>query len=57
MMESGNWFANDYASNLRPGDTIVVPLDSEYMNDLTLWSSATTILYNTAVAVAAISGL
>jgi hypothetical protein len=27
------------------------------MNDLALWSSVTTIVYNTAVAIAAISGI
>ncbi len=57
MISGGNWFASDAASNMKPGDTVVVPLDSEYMNDLTLWSSATTIMFNTAVAIAAISGI
>jgi len=57
MLEESNWFSSNDSSNLRPGDSIVVPLDSEYMNNLTLWTSATTIMYNTAVAVAAISGL
>lgn len=57
MIASNNWFAEDASSNMKPGDTLVVPLDSEYMNNLTLWTSATTIMYNTAVAIAAISGL
>ena len=57
MLSNGNWFASNTGSNMKPGDTVVVPLDSEYMNDLTLWTSATTIMYNTAVAIAAISGL
>jgi len=57
MISSTNWFASDASSNMKPGDTLVVPLDSEYMNNLTLWTSATTIMYNTAVAIAAISGL
>ena len=57
MIENSNWFASHAADNMRPGDTIVVPLDSEYMNNLTLWTSATTIMYNTAVAIAALSGL
>jgi polysaccharide export outer membrane protein len=57
MITSNNWFAEDASSNMKPGDTLVVPLDSEYMNNLTLWTSATTIMYNTAVAIAAISGL
>lgn len=57
MLSDGNWFASNVGSNMKPGDTVVVPLDSEYMNNLTLWTSATTIMYNTAVAIAAISGL
>jgi polysaccharide export outer membrane protein len=57
MLEESNWFSSDESSNLRPGDSIVVPLDAEYMNNLTLWTSATTIMYNTAVAIAAISGI
>jgi polysaccharide export outer membrane protein len=57
ILEESNWFSGSDSSNLRPGDSIVVPLDSEYMNSLTLWTSATTIMYNTAVAIAAISGI
>ena len=57
MVENSNWFAGSSDMSLKPGDTIVVPLDSEYMNDLTLWSTATQIIYNAAVAVAAINGL
>ena len=57
MLEQSNWFAGAADSSLKPGDTIVVPLDSEYMNDLTLWSTATQIIYNAAVAVAAINGI
>jgi polysaccharide export outer membrane protein len=57
MFEESNWFSGGADSALKPGDSIVVPLDSEYMNNLTLWTTATTIMYNTAVAIAAISGL
>jgi polysaccharide export outer membrane protein len=57
MVEESNWFAGKADTQLKPGDTIVVPLDSEYMNDLTLWSTATQIIYNAAVAVAAINGI
>jgi len=57
MMDSGNWFASDAGSNMKQGDTVVVPLDSEFMSSLTLWTSATSIMYNTAVAVAAIGSL
>lgn len=57
MVEESNWFAGSANTALKPGDTIVVPLDAEYMNDLTLWSTATQIIYNAAVAVAAINGI
>jgi len=57
MMDSGNWFTNDAGDNLKPGDTIVVPLDAEYMNNVALWTSVTTIIYNSAVAIASISGI
>ena len=57
MVDNDHWFTTNAGSNMKPGDTVVVPLDSEYMNNLTLWTSATTIMYNTAVALAAISGI
>ncbi|WP_246046977.1 SLBB domain-containing protein [Colwellia ponticola] len=57
MMDSGNWFTSDAGNHLKPGDTIVVPLDAEYMDNLALWSSVTGIVYNSAVAIAAISGI
>ncbi len=51
---SSGWFKNN---EIMPGDTIVVPLDTEYRDTLSLWSTATGILYNTAIAIAAINGL
>jgi protein involved in polysaccharide export with SLBB domain len=50
-----NWFRSGV--EMRPGDTIVVPLDTERMRPLPLWTSVTTIIYNLAVAVAAIGSL
>ena len=47
------WFRN--SSSIQPGDTIVVPLDAERMRPLPLWTAVTTILYNIAVAVAAVN--
>ncbi|MCZ4336724.1 SLBB domain-containing protein [Shewanella colwelliana] len=56
MMPSRSmWFSGE--SNLQPGDTIIVPLDTEYKDSLTLWTQVTGIIYNTAVAISAISGL
>ena len=49
------WFSNE--DNLQAGDTIIVPLDTEYKDNLTLWSQVTGIIYNTAVALATISKL
>jgi polysaccharide export outer membrane protein len=57
---SGNdfWFAGgDENFGILPGDTIVVPFDSDNIDKLTLWSSATQIVYQLAVAVAAIASL
>ncbi len=54
---SGNWFAPGNEQMLEPGDTIVVPMDAGHMDKLTLWSTATQILYQLGVAVAAIGSL
>ena len=54
-VESGGgsrWFSR--SSSVEPGDTIVVPLDAERMRPLPLWTAVTTIIYNLAVAVAAV---
>jgi len=47
------WFGS--AGEIRPGDTIVVPLNAERMRPLPFWTAVTTILYNIAVAVAAVN--
>jgi protein involved in polysaccharide export with SLBB domain len=51
----GSWFSSSGNVDIRPGDTIVVPLDTERMRPLPLWTAVTTIIYNLAVAVAAIN--
>ncbi len=53
--ERGSWFGRSGDVVIRPGDTIVVPLDAEEMRPLTVWTSITQILYNIAVAVAAVN--
>lgn len=40
---------------IKPGDTIVVPLDTERMPRLPFWQAVTQILYNVAVSVAAVN--
>jgi polysaccharide biosynthesis/export protein len=49
------WFRS--AGSIQPGDTIVVPLDAERMRPLPLWTAVTTIVFNLAVAVAAVAGI
>jgi protein involved in polysaccharide export with SLBB domain len=39
---------------MKPGDTIVVPLDTERLPPLPFWTAVTTIIYNVAIAVAAV---
>jgi protein involved in polysaccharide export with SLBB domain len=51
---SRKWFSASDTS-VEPGDTIVVPTDIERMRPLPLWSAVTTIIYNMAVAVAAVN--
>jgi protein involved in polysaccharide export with SLBB domain len=52
--EGKSWFGGA-AAQLQPGDTVVVPLDAERMRPLPLWTAVTTIIYNLAVAVAAVN--
>jgi len=51
------WLKAGGAATIQPGDTIVVPLDTEREPALPLWLSVTTILYNIAIAVAAVHTL
>ena len=57
VVSSGrHWFAGRDI-NVRPGDTVVVPLDAERIRPLTLWTAVTTIVYNLAIAATAIGRL
>lgn len=49
------FFRNRNGQLLRPGDTIVVPLDADRISKLSLWTNVTTIIYNIGVAAAAVS--
>lgn len=51
------WFSHTGSADLRPGDAIIVPLDTTYTENLELWSQVTGIIYNSAVALAAINGI
>lgn len=52
--ERTGWFRRSQSIEMRPGDTIVVPLDTERIRALPLWQSVTTIIYNLAVALLAV---
>jgi protein involved in polysaccharide export with SLBB domain len=53
--ENSGWFRRSAQVAMRPGDTVVVPLDTERMPALPMWQAITGILYNLAVAVAAVN--
>ena len=48
------WFRRSQSVEMRPGDTIVVPLDTERVRGLPIWTAVTTIIYNLAVALLAV---
>ncbi len=48
------WFRKSQSLEIRPGDVIVVPLDTERINALPVWQAVTTIIYNLAVALLAV---
>ncbi|MDF3125771.1 SLBB domain-containing protein [Rheinheimera sp. 1928-s] len=54
MPEQNGWFAVKDIG-LEPGDTVVVPVDTEYKDNLTLWGQFTQIFYQSAVAIAALN--
>jgi hypothetical protein len=53
--QEGGFFTRNYERSIKPGDTIVVPLDTERMPQLPFWQAVTQILYNVAVSVAAVN--
>ena len=57
VADKGGWLSGQSSAGIQPGDTIVVPLDVERLPPLPLWQTVTGILYNSAVALAAINSL
>ena len=55
--ERRSWFSSGAIDQIEPGDTIVVPMDTQYMNNIELWSTATQIMYQVGVALAALAAL
>ncbi len=54
---TSGWWIFSSSVDVKPGDTIVVPLDVERMRPLTLWSSVTQIIYQIAVSVAVLNNI
>lgn len=54
MVPNTSWFAVS-SDQLMPGDTVIVPLDTEYKDSLSLWAQVTQIFYQSAVAIAALN--
>jgi len=53
--ENSGWFRRSAQVAMKPGDTVVVPLDTERMPPLALWQAVTSILYNLAIGAAAVN--
>ena len=51
------WFSARKVANIEPGDTIIVPVNTQYRASLPFWRDVVSIVYQGAVAVAAIQGL
>lgn len=50
---SGYWFSRR-ENAIEPGDTIIAPIDTDYLDSLSTWSTATQIMYQLGVAWSAI---
>lgn len=50
------WLSYDN-TEIKPGDTIVVPFELNLRDNLSLWQQVTRIIYNSAVSLAAVKGL
>ncbi len=48
------FFSRSQGFDIRAGDTVVVPVDTDRVKPLVLWTSVTQILYNVAIAAAAV---
>jgi protein involved in polysaccharide export with SLBB domain len=56
LAETGSrWFRRASEVEIRPGDTIVAPLDVDRVSPLARWSQITQVIYNLAIAAAAVN--
>jgi polysaccharide export outer membrane protein len=58
LRPSKSWFRfAGGKSTLGPGDTIVVPIDAGYTDNLTLWREVTQVIFNTTAGLASIAAV
>ena len=56
-VERNLWRFTGDSSSLDPGDTIVVPIDTQYKESLASWREITQIVYQSMVSIAAVVSL
>ncbi|MBR9870825.1 MAG: sugar transporter [Gammaproteobacteria bacterium] len=56
MPQRSNWFGGG-ASQLEPGDTIIMPINVDRLNQLELWTNVSQIIYQMALGAAAVGNL
>ena len=56
LPEKSRWFGGR-SQQLAPGDTIIVPIDVDRLNQLELWSNVSQIVYQMALGAAAVGNL
>jgi protein involved in polysaccharide export with SLBB domain len=55
--EGSGWFRRSAQVAMQPGDTVVVPMDTERIPSLPLWQAITSIVSNLAITAAALGSL
>ncbi|TCK18114.1 protein involved in polysaccharide export with SLBB domain [Thiogranum longum] len=53
----GNWYQDFNGGGVKPGDTIVVPLDVERVRPITLWTNVSQIIYQLAITAASANAI
>ena len=56
LPEKSAWFGGR-SQQLQPGDTVIVPIDVDRLNQLELWSNVSQIVYQMALGAAAVGNL
>jgi len=55
LRQKSSWVRFTADAALNPGDTIVVPIDSDYTNNIKLWREITQIVFNSTAGLASIA--